>query len=202
MSVPPPFGTVADRRYADVESLAYADPENGYPVAVLVGALCAPIQPVADIAEDTADGPPGMSALLDVERCPDRALPWLAQFPGVHAIPGEDPVVLRDRVRSAEGLRRGTDTALIAAVQRTLTGAKTVRLIGQQGTDGWGLTLITRTAETPDPAATLKVALAAKDAGLILTHVVAAGQTWDEVQGTTWDQAGTVTWDQVAQTDI
>src|SRR5437764_7240325 len=117
-------------------------------------------QLVEDLVRDTLDGP-GWSALVDLDRCPDVALPWLAQLVGVRLLPGSTPDEQRARIASTDGFRRGTRDAMIAAARATLTGAGTVILRERDGDPvaepidyAYRLTAITYADETPDASAT------------------------------------------------
>lgn len=123
---------------------------------------------------------PGYSVFLDIDRCPAIALPWLAQFKGVVIPDGLTVQEQRNWVRTAEGQRRGTVDALVAAAKRHLTGTKTVRVLERVGGNAYALTVITRTSETPDPATTLADIVAAKRIGILLTHVVSDAPIVDE----------------------
>lgn len=144
---------------------------------------------------------PGYSVFLDIDRCPAIALPWLAQFKGVVIPGGLSEAEQRDWIRTAEGQRRGMTPALVAAGQRHLAGARTVRVLERVGGNAYALTAITRTSETPDPATTLADLKAAKRIGIVLTHVVSDDPIWDEATlawsavgaGVTWDTATTGT---------
>jgi hypothetical protein len=76
---------------------------------------------------------------------------------------------------------------MTAAIRRTLTGTRYVFLKEREGSP-YRVTAVTRTAETPDVAATLAAALSQKPAGLILTLSSTAVRTWLEVDtaGGTW----------------
>ena len=99
------------------EPLAPDDASYRYAHAYLAGALASVLERVAEIY-DPEEGLPG-GPLLDVDRCPDWALPWLAQLVGVAMPPGMDPATARAGIRSVAGWKRGTPAALRAAAGTT-----------------------------------------------------------------------------------
>lgn len=177
----------AARLYDALAPLAQVDPENAWALLIYCNALGSMYQLVEDLVRDTPDGP-GWSALLDVERCPDVALPWLAQLVGVRLLPGSTADEQRERIGSTDGFRRGTRAAMIAAAQATLTGDRFVGLRERDGDPAdkpdyaYFLTAITYTEETPDPAATEAALIAQKPGGIVLDFRVAAGQDWQAVR--------------------
>lgn len=178
MSPMPALSPVAATLYEQVSPLAFADPDNGYAVAHVCQAIGLMWQDMDDLIRDTDSGP-GWSTLVDVNRAPGFVLPWLAQLAGVRATRGISETALRDEVARADGQRRGTPEAIRRAAAKTLTGTQSVRLV-ERTTSAYTLTVITSTSETPDPAATLAALLAAKPAGLVLTHVVSSAPVIDE----------------------
>jgi hypothetical protein len=131
-------------------------------LATYAGAIGAMFAPVDDLVRDT-DAGDGWTALLDVDRAPADALAFLAQFVGV------------------DGFKRGSAGAVRAAAQQYLTGARRVIFRERDG-GAYRLTVITYTADTPDPAAVLRALLAQKPAGIILTHLVENGQDYQQVR--------------------
>lgn len=163
--------------------LAPEDSQHGDAHAYLAGALAIALERVAEIY-DPEDGPPG-SPLVDVDRCPDWALPWLAQLVGVTIPAGvTDPEQVRAGIRDVAGWKRGTPAALRAAAGFYLTGSKTVifRERDPSGSDPpYTLEVVTRVGETPDPAAVQAALEAAKPAGLVLTYRTVAGWDYQEM---------------------
>ena len=74
----PELSPWGERLRERTEPLAPDDAEHGYAHAHLSGAMAEALERVAEIY-DPEEGLPG-SPLLDVDRCPDWALPWLAQL--------------------------------------------------------------------------------------------------------------------------
>lgn len=175
-SVRPPRETFAEQLYDTIGPLK--DEDDGS-VDALTGAIGRMFQEVEDLVRDEDEGP-GWSVALDVNRAPDAYLPWLAQLVGVR-IP---PKVAGDAAwiysRQAAGFRRGTPDAIRAAAEATLNGTRQVILRERNGSP-YRLTVVTRESETPDPAATRAAILAQKPGGLVLTHLIFEGQTWEQV---------------------
>jgi len=167
----------ADRLYWMLGPLAGQDPAYGWALLILCNAVGQMFQELEDLARDSPDGP-GWSALLDITRCPDEALPWLAQFVGVRLLPDSSPADQRARILATDGWRRGTPAALVSATQATLTGTKRVTLRERDGGDAYALRVQTLTGETPDPTATQNAILSQKPAGLVLTYQTIPGQDY------------------------
>lgn len=153
-----------------------------------VEGLAVPFQLVEDWASDTDDGETGWSLLVDVDRCPVEALPWLGQFVGVKVDTSLTEADQRQQIHDLANLRRGTIGALTSAPAPYLTGSKTVIFRERYDTantlvDSPGhLTVITYTSETPDSAKVLAALLAQKPAGLILHYNVNAGQDFQQLK--------------------
>jgi hypothetical protein len=172
--------TFAARLYDALEPLARSDPQVGWSLLILCNAVGTLLQLVEDYVRDTPDGP-GWSGLLDLNRCPSEALPWLAQLVGVRLLPNTTDAQRRARIVSTDGFRRGTPAAIMAAVQATLTGTQTVTLTERDG-DPYVLTLYTLAQETPDALATRNALLSQKPAGIVANFTgTLAGQTYATV---------------------
>jgi hypothetical protein len=177
------MNSVADDLYDAVAPIAVHDQGA---TRALCEAFATLLQIVVDLSSDTADGP-GWSIIMDVDRAPLYALPWLAQLVGVRLPTGLDEQQQRDRIRSTDGFRRGTPAALIGAAQQHLIGDKRVVLRERYPTVG-AMLVITYLVETPDDDAVLAAMLEQKAAGLILTYEVRIGQSWQDVKdnNATW----------------
>lgn len=185
--------------YDAVWQLAGEDEANDWALAKVCNAIGMMRQRAADLYEDR-DGLPGWSQLFSVDRCPAYALPFLAQVAGTTVTVGAPEEVQRDEVRRHAGSARGRPASIIAAVQATLTGTKTVRLLERVGGNAWRFTVVTRTAETPDAAATYKAILSQKPLGMIATHIISDAPIIDE--GTETIDASTGNIDTATLADI
>lgn len=213
MSRPTDVAERGEEIYDRLAPLAYADEANGWGLLILCGAIGNREQVVHDLVAETDDDP-SWSALFDVDRCPAPFLPWLAQLVGERVPVGEGETAARDRIRTPQGIVRGTLPGIVAAAQRTLSGAKTVLLIERDGSP-YRLTVVTRKSETPgvatddlvgtidsqvgtfaeiDPSGdiTNRTLQASKPAGLILTHLVVTGTIVQELAGTIDALTGTI----------
>jgi hypothetical protein len=190
---PPGLASFAALLYDALAPLATLDGQAEWHLAHYCGAQGAMFQPVADVARDTPAGP-GWSAVLDLGRCPDAWLPWLAQFVGVTVIAGSTPNAMRERIASTDGFKRGTPEAIRGAAQATLTGNRTVTFRERDANSPdppYTLEVVTLTGETPNPAATRAAIVAQKPGGIVLNYRTVEGQDWQAVQAKTWRQART-----------
>jgi phage tail P2-like protein len=125
----------------------------------------------------------GGNELIDADAVPRAFLPWLGWLVGVDttSIPDAD---MRQAVRQASvRQRRGSTGSIADAVQRTLTGAKSVRVyINLSGTDPYLITVVTTDTQTPDEAASLVAAMSEKPAGADLELQVVSGVAYDEIK--------------------
>ena len=135
----PVLKSFAQRIYDDLAPLAAMDASTGYDLASYVGALGEEFQVVDDLARDqTLSGgkvAPGWSQALDITRCPNNALAWLAQFVGGTTKAGLSDADQRAYVQNAGGWKRGTAASMQAAVISLLTGNKTVIFSERNGTN-------------------------------------------------------------------
>lgn len=180
MPRPTPTTALQEDLYASMGPLAYDDANQDWALLKYCGAMAKALDTVNKYASDDGDYP-GWSILLDADRCPEEALPYLAQFVGVTPLAGLSVADQRIRIKSSDGMKRGTLTSLVAAIQATLTGAKTV-FIGERNGSAYRLGVGTYPSETPDPAATLAAIIAQKPAGIVLDYAVAAAVTYTLVR--------------------
>lgn len=146
------------------------------------------------------------SALADADQAEVAWLPWLAQLVGARLDPAATEAEQRDTIRYAtSGWRGGTRGAIEDAARSVLTGSRYVRAVPQMVPSGngglvpgtpWDITIVTRTAETPDASAVLAAVLrkGVKPAGAVLWHTVYQA-TWDQIEAilptwADWEAAG------------
>jgi hypothetical protein len=183
---PEPVHTSLGARLRErTQPLAPNDELYGYAHAHLCEALARMLEQVGDVFDPEGDVPP-LAPILDVELCPDWALPWLAQLVGVVLPAGVDPDDARTLIADVAGFARGTPESLRAAAGLFLTGDKTVMFRERDPTGAdppYTLEVVTVASETPDPAAVLRALLAQKPGGIVLNYRTVAG--WDYQQMTT-----------------
>lgn len=102
-----------------------------------------------------ADGYVPWSGIVDVNRAPYKALPWLGQLVGVdtpNIVTGESSLAhesrIRELVRATPGFKRGSPAAIEAAVSQYLTGTKTV-IVRERNGSAYQLQVLTKRDETP-----------------------------------------------------
>jgi hypothetical protein len=84
----------------------------------------------------------GWSILLDPDRCPAIALPYLAQYVGETLPDGlveRDEALAREWIKDAPNQRRGTNYAIFRAAQRKLTGSRLVSIRNRDGQGPWAV---------------------------------------------------------------
>jgi hypothetical protein len=140
-------------------------------------AVASPLEQINFYVRDDGDDP-GWSALLDVDRCPAEALPWLGQLVGVTLVPQQASETTaqfearaRQRIKDTDGWQRGTPAAIMGAIKAHLTGTQTVFLRERDGS-AYRLTVVTFDDETPDTDAALSALIEQKPAGIVLTFLV------------------------------
>lgn len=177
----PLTGIFAADIYAEVEPLTYADEANGWSLLYFLDSIgVSMFDEIESYARDDGDKP-GWSILLDLDRSPYKALPWLGQFAGVKVPSTLTDAVARQRISDKHGFTRGTPTAFISAAQATLTGTKDVLMQERYNGSAYALWIGTRAAQTPDSAKTLAALMAEKPAAINLTYVTITGQTFNEL---------------------
>jgi hypothetical protein len=177
---PPDHSPFGERLRERTQPLALDDESYGFAHAYLSEALSRPYLEVQEIFDPEGDVPP-VAPLLDIDLCPDWALPWLAQLIGAVIPVGMPPDTARELIRNVAGFRRGTPAAIRAAASFFLTGSKTVFFNERFANDAYRLGIVTLTAETPNPAQVQAAILAQKPGGILLSYSAIAGQTYRAV---------------------
>ena len=137
----------------------------------------------------TEEEAPGWQILLDPDRCPAKALPYLAQFVGARLRPDMDEEQRRSAIKEPEGFGRGTPAAIVATARRRLTGTKFVSLVERYTGLAYRMKIATLESETPDPELTKAEIIAEqKPIGIRLFFNDSPDWTWEEValENETW----------------
>lgn len=169
-----PLDSYAQMVYNKLRPATGDDARNNYALAKYIEASCLGGQDVDTLVAESANMPP-WSRALDIDLVPAAGIPWLAQMAGVTIDTTQSESAQRTQAKTQGGFRRGRPASIAAAAQATLTGSKTVTIRERVNGDAYALTVITRTAETPDSAKTLAAILKEKPAGLVLTYSVLTG---------------------------
>lgn len=80
-------------------------------------------------SDPTYVGAPGWSQLVDIDRCPDFALPWLGQLVGVNIPAGLSRADMVTRIKERSGFQRGTVSSLVSAILRIVNNNRTGTLL-------------------------------------------------------------------------
>ena len=149
----PVVSQAAEDLYVSLLPLAYADAQYDWPLLKYCEANAGLLQEVKTYTD--LNGTPPWSSIVDVERAPFKALPWLGQLAGQispNRQVGETDQQYEDRlrqyIRDTPGFKRGSPGGMAAAAQQFLTGTKTV-YFRERDTSPYHLTINTRKLETP-----------------------------------------------------
>ena len=121
------------------------DANNQYTFLSWLEGICAQQQKIDDLCRDTQYGP-GWSVIMDVGRCPNYALPWLAQFVGVNFqgdIVGTSPAqdnAMRQTILAKNGFARGSVQGIVNGVLMLLGPGASVNII-ERYPDPYSLTI-------------------------------------------------------------
>lgn len=183
--------------FAD-EARARLAPVMSDDLATYVDGLGEMFREIEEFAREADDGSLPWAPITNIDRALGEAsLVYLAQLAGVRVPQGLSEASMKVVIERAEARRRGRLDYMVELAKSTLTGTKTV-ITMERSTSAWTLRILTRTSETPDPAATEAAIRRGKPAGIVLDYAAVAGITWDEAVSQ-WNSA-TVTWDQSVST--
>jgi hypothetical protein len=165
-----------------LQPMLYGEVPHNYALTKYLGGLGIEFEIIEQWARDTDDGKIGYSILVDANRVPGYAIPWLAQFVGVSITQGLSVTQQREQLLGLGNWKRGTVAALQAAPLPLLTGSQTVQ-VKERDTSPYHFQVLTYASETPDSSKVLAALLAQKPAGLVMTYVVFSGQKAFGVRG-------------------
>lgn len=159
------------------------DADAGYPLLALIDACLLGAQPVWDVVTDNGHTP-GWAAMFDPQACPESALPWLAQFPGVPLDQALSTQANRDRIAAHIGWYRGTAAVIKRIGTELLPAGARVDVFERDGGDPQKVRVrVFSETVTEDQQAVLEAAMAAAlPAGDTLVFEVATGGTYAEVR--------------------
>jgi Phage tail protein (Tail_P2_I) len=140
----PDYGGFADAVYDQMAPVAIWDADYDWPLLKYLGAVGQMLELLDSLAHDDI----AWSGMLDLDRVPSNALPWLAQFLGVVldvSLPDDEQ---RQQIRTHIGWSRGTPATFKMLAAQKLTGTRTVEL-HERDTSAYHFTVVTYQDETP-----------------------------------------------------
>lgn len=187
----PAVHELAEELYAAVSPGQTYEQEHAAAIAAdwetlwLCDALSMPLQIWWDLVHGN-DEP--WDLLLDPDFTPAAALPYLAQFVGVEIQPGWSEERIREEIELPSNWARGRRSAILLAIQGTLTGEQFVQIIERPVGAAYQLFIRTLTSQTPSPTRTLNVILANKPAGIVLDYAATNARSWLDLNNdfTSW----------------
>lgn len=133
----------------------FAEDDRSGQLRRFIGAVAFDLDLIDQIVGEGENDEPTWTAAFDLDRAPAYTLKWLGQFVGVEVTPAMSEAEAREAIRMPTGYKVGTHEAIIAGIQRLLTGTK--RVVIRPRTPGpEDLYIRTLASETPDPAAVLR----------------------------------------------
>ena len=167
---------LGERLRERTQPLAPNDEAYGGAHRLLCAAIMSMLEEVGQLF-DPPDPIPPAAPLVDPTLAPGWALPWVGQLVGVTVPPSATADQAREIIVGVSGWRRGTPSALRAAVIPFLTGSQMVWFRERDGGDPYALEVVTRTGETTDPEQVLAALLTQLPAGIVLRARTVEG--WD-----------------------
>lgn len=181
-SVRPIVCALANELYEALgHALTDGDADQGWPLLKYCAVLTCSGQELDDLVRP--HDLPGWAKLVDVDLCPEWALPWLAQFVGTTLAPDLDESSKRLAIRKSSGFARGSVEAIRGAAQSYLRGGKTVDIL-ERDTSSYHYTVRVYAGEVVDLAGLQSALVAAKPAGLTFSLDVRSGLTYDQIAAT------------------
>jgi hypothetical protein len=123
------------------EFVQLSDSQNGFPLLLWLNGMCSQLQVIDNLCRDMGENP-GWSIIMDVNRCPTYALPWLAQFVGTrfNSYQVQTDAQMRAAIANPAGWGRGTVAAIEAAALPLLNPGGYVR-VDERTTDAYHFTV-------------------------------------------------------------
>jgi hypothetical protein len=141
-------------------------------VRALLDSLAAPVVGLVDVLTDA-------DTTADQYSTPFNRVAWLAAMAGIDISTVAADARKRAVIGDASWRYRGTVAAIRTRVGETLTGAKTVEIVTNYGSDPDAISVTTFASQTPDPTATEAAIRAEIPAWMEATIVTnAAGQSY------------------------
>jgi hypothetical protein len=140
------------------------------------------------LGEDDGWGP-----LLDPDRCPTQALPYLAMYVGERLPTGLTLEMQREWILDHPNQQRGTLLSIVRAAQRSLTGSRAVSIVERSGGAVTHpedfLQVRTYLSQTPYPNQVLADLYTVVPVDIQLDYATVSGQTWAALKAAkpTWD---------------
>lgn len=174
MPEPAPANPIAARVRAEIDPYIADWPEaNRTMLLRFIEAYTQPLMVTEAYVRDNGKRP-GYADVMHPDTAPVLWLPWLAQMVGQRLRQGISEADQRTQIKGMQNLRRGSVAAAKSRIGMTLTGTKKIYFLERYGS-AWRTGVTTLTAETPDPAATLRAAAEQKPAGIVLVVTNIAG---------------------------
>jgi tail protein P2 I len=132
------------------------DEATGFQLRKACEAWCSPAQDIYDIVRERSDSP-SWAILLDPDRCPAAALPYLAQYVGVVITPEMSEQQIRNEIKEPTGWARGRPPAIRIGTRRTLEaveGEELMVIIRARTPEVGHHYVRTLLSQTPDPERT------------------------------------------------
>lgn len=153
------------------------------------------------------DGTPAWAAMFDPAAAPTEALPYLAQWVGEMLRTGLTDPQMRQWIVDRPNSRRGTPKSIGLAAQRSLVGARSVRVFERTNGDGTAdptgdnFVVYTFTSDTPDPEQVWQDLLSVTFADMTCHYTVLTASSWASIEAghSTWAAVWSAfpTWSQV-----
>jgi hypothetical protein len=152
------------------------------------------------------NGQDGFVAVFDPTTTPTEALAYVGQFTGTRFDASLDEAAKREAIALPRGFKRGRVTALIGAVQPTLTGTQLVLVEERYTGAAYQMRVRTLASETPVPTLVARTVrkgmtdLTPTEQAIVSQKVIGTVLTYQSIVGGDWDDlvADFADWDALA----